>query len=144
LRVNFTTQQDDFTRHEVLATDKAEEGGSRLRAVSVEIFKQCLCEISVGCTLFLQLSQIFSKDTFLNRFQRNEIIKFIKSRVPTFISQLQLLQNVLVIMKSLHGRIFGGFFQIILALDVTTELLENLSKSSKLFDCVTQLDELQS
>jgi hypothetical protein len=81
------------------------------------------------------------EDTFLNRF---EIIKFIKSRVPTFISQLQLLQNVLVIMKSLHGRIFGGFFQIILALDVTTELLENLSKSSKLFDCVTQLDELQS
>lgn len=68
-----------------------------------EIFKQCLCEIAVGCTLFLQLSQIFSKDTFLNRFQRNEIIKFIKSRVPIFVSQLhQLLQNVLVIMKSLQ------------------------------------------
>lgn len=68
-----------------------------------EIFKQCLCEISIGCTLFLQLSQIFSKDTFLNRFQRNEIIKFIKSRVPIFISQLhQMLQNVLIIMKSLQ------------------------------------------
>lgn len=67
------------------------------------IFKQCLCEISIGCALFLQLSQIFSKDTFLNRFQRNEIIKFIKSRVPIFISQLhQLLQNVLAIMKSLQ------------------------------------------
>lgn len=68
-----------------------------------EIFKQCLCEISVGLSLFLQLSQIFSKDTFLNRFQRNEIIKFIKSRVPICISQLhQLLQNVLAIMKSLQ------------------------------------------
>lgn len=68
-----------------------------------EIFKQCLCEIAVGFTVFLQLSQIFSKDTFLNRFQRNEIIKFIKSRVPIFISQLhQLLQNVLIIMKSLQ------------------------------------------
>lgn len=68
-----------------------------------EIFKQCLCEISIGCSFFLQLSQIFSKDTFLNRFQRNEIIKFIKSRVPIFISQLhQLLQNVLMIMKSLQ------------------------------------------
>lgn len=68
-----------------------------------ELFKQCLCEISMGSSLFLQLSQIFSKDTFLNRFQRNEIIKFIKSRVPIFISQLhQLLQNVLMIMKSLQ------------------------------------------
>lgn len=68
-----------------------------------EIFKQCLCEMSIGCALFLQLSQIFSKDTFLNRFQRNEIIKFIKSRVPILISQLhQLLQNVLIIMKSLQ------------------------------------------
>ena len=75
----------------------------RCPASLCEIFKQCLCEISVGCTLFLQLSQIFSKDTFLNRFQRNEIIKFIKSRAPTFISQIhQLLQNVLVIMKSLQ------------------------------------------
>jgi hypothetical protein len=120
-----------------------------------EIFKQCLCEISVGFTLFLQLSQIFSKDTFLNRFQRNEIIKFIKSRVPTFISQLhQLLQNVLVIMKSLQKeekddlvtylvpevkfkyfpvkfKIKSNFFhlQIIIALDITTDLLENLKKS---------------
>jgi hypothetical protein len=68
-----------------------------------EAFKQCLCEISIGLALFLQLSQIFSKDTFLNRFQRNEIIKFIKSRVPILISQLhQLLQNVLIIMKSLQ------------------------------------------
>lgn len=68
-----------------------------------EIFKQCLCEIAIGLALFLQLSQIFSKDTFLNRFQRNEIIKFIKLRVPVFISQLhQLLQNVLIIMKSLQ------------------------------------------
>lgn len=67
------------------------------------LFKQCLCEISIGCSLFLKLSQILSQDTFLNRFQRNEIIKFIKSRIPIFISQLhQLLQNILIIMKSLQ------------------------------------------
>ncbi|CRL04270.1 CLUMA_CG017368, isoform A [Clunio marinus] len=100
-----------------------------------EIFKYCLCEISLGFTLFLQLSQIFSKDTFLNRFQRNEIIKFIKSRVPIFISQLhQLSTNVLMIMKSLQQEEKDDLViylvpEIILALDVTTELLGNLRKS---------------
>jgi hypothetical protein len=68
-----------------------------------EIFKQCLSDFSMGFVLFLQLSQIFSKDNFLNRFQRNEIIKFIKTRVPIMISQLhQLLHNILVIIKSLQ------------------------------------------
>lgn len=68
-----------------------------------EVFKQCLREIAIGFALFLQLSQIFSKDTFLNRFQRNEIIKFVKSRIPIVITQLhQILQNVLIIIKSLH------------------------------------------
>lgn len=68
-----------------------------------EIFRQCICEMSIGFVLFLQLSQIFSKDNFLNRFQRNEIIKFIKSRAPIMISQLhQMLHNVMVIIKSLQ------------------------------------------
>jgi hypothetical protein len=68
-----------------------------------EIFKQCLREIAIGFALFLQLSQIFSKDTLLSRFQRNEIIKFVKSRIPIVISQLhQICQNVLIIIKSLH------------------------------------------
>lgn len=76
---------------------------SRCPSSLCQVFKQCLCEMAVGFASFLQLSQIFSKDTFLNRFQRNEIIKFIKSRVPILNSQLyQLLQNVLVIMKSLQ------------------------------------------
>lgn len=68
-----------------------------------EIFKQCLREMAIGFALFVQLSQIFSKDTFLNRFQRNEIIKWIKSRIPIVITQVhQLLQNVLIVIKSLH------------------------------------------
>ena len=69
-----------------------------------QLFKQCLREIVVGFTLFLQLSQIFSKDTtILNRYQRNEIIKFIKTRFPIFISQIhQLIQNILMIFKSLQ------------------------------------------
>lgn len=67
------------------------------------VFKQCLREVAIGFALFLQLSQIFSKDTFLNRFQRNEIIKFIKSRIPIVVTQLhQILQNVLIIIKSLQ------------------------------------------
>lgn len=70
----------------------------------LEVFKQCLRELSIGCALFLKLSQIFSKDTtILNRYQRNEIIKFIKTRIPIFISQIhQLLQNILIIFKSLQ------------------------------------------
>ena len=76
---------------------------ARCPSTLCELFKQCLREVSLGCALFLQLSQIFSKDTFLNRFQRNEIIKFIKTRIPIFISQThQLLQNILVILKSLQ------------------------------------------
>lgn len=76
---------------------------SRYPSNLCEIFKQCLRELSIGFALFLQLSQIFSKDTFLNRFQRNEIIKFVKSRIPIVITQLhQILQNVLMIIKSLH------------------------------------------
>lgn len=146
---------------------------SRCPSSLCQLFKQCLCEISVGFTLFLQLSQIFSKDTFLNRFQRNEIIKsFIKSRAPIFISQLhQLLQNVLVIMKSLQqdekeelvvylvpevswwilfttnepwfnsaDKWHKQTLKIVLALDVTTELLENLKKSFETI-CKTILAE---
>lgn len=68
-----------------------------------EIFKQCLRETAIGFSLFVQLSQIFSKDTFLNRFQRNEIIKWIKSRIPIVITQIhQLLHNILVIIKTLN------------------------------------------
>jgi hypothetical protein len=68
--------------------------------IMCDVFKQCLRESAIGFALFLQLSQIFSKDTFLNRFQRNEIIKFIKSRIPIVITQLhQILQNVLTILK---------------------------------------------
>lgn len=76
---------------------------SRNPSSMCEVFKQCLREMAIGFALFLQLSQIFSKDTFLNRFQRNEIIKWIKSRIPIVITQLhQILHNVMVIIKSLH------------------------------------------
>jgi hypothetical protein len=74
-------------------------------SILLEIFKECLRELSIGCVRFLKLSQIFSKDTtILNRYQRNEIIKFIKTRIPIFISQIhQLMQNILIIFKSLHS-----------------------------------------
>ncbi|CAO1382807.1 unnamed protein product [Diamesa tonsa] len=108
---------------------------ARCPSTLCELFKQCLREVSLGCALFLQLSQIFSKDTFLNRFQRNEIIKFIKTRIPIFISQThQLLQNILVILKSLQPDEKNDLInylvpEIILALEVTTEITEDLKNS---------------
>lgn len=126
---------------------------SRCPSSLCELFKQCVREIVIGFTLFLQLSQIFSKDTtILNRHQRNEIIKFIKTRFPIFISQIQqLMQNILIIFKSLQKDEkeelviylvpevcsctyfkycnLHIFFQIIFALDVTTDLLADLKDS---------------
>lgn len=128
---------------------------SKYPSTMCEMLKQCLRETAIGFALFLQLSQIFSKDTFLSRFQRNEIIKFVKSRIPIVITQLhQILQNVLIIIKSLHPEekeelvvhlvpevrsfkwttlsylfYFHISFQVILALDVTTELFTDFRNS---------------
>ncbi|KAG5684819.1 hypothetical protein PVAND_014032 [Polypedilum vanderplanki] len=100
-----------------------------------EVFKQCLRETAIGFALFLQLSQIFSKDTFLSRFQRNEIIKFVKSRIPITITQLhQILQNILIIIRSLNPEekeelVIHLVPEVILALDVTTELFTDFKNS---------------
>jgi hypothetical protein len=120
-----------------------------------EIFKQCLRECAIGFAFFVQLSQIFSKDTFLNRVQRNEIIKWVKSRIPIVITQVhQILHNILVIIKTLSQEekeeivqlmvpevsciiIFPGnicnlinsSFQTILALDLCAELLTDFKNS---------------
>lgn len=105
-------------------------------SILLEIFKQILRELSIGCVQFLKLSQIFSKDTtILNRYQRNEIIKFIKTRIPILISQIhQLLQNILIIFKSLQQDEKDELVvylvpEIILALEKTTELLADFKNS---------------
>lgn len=51
----------------------------------------------------LQFCNIFTKDaTTFTRHQRHEIIKYVRSRMPVFLSQMhQLLQNVNVVLCSL-------------------------------------------
>lgn len=51
----------------------------------------------------LQFCNIFTKDaTTFTRHQRHEIIKYVRSRMPVFLSQMhQLLQNVNIVLCSL-------------------------------------------
>lgn len=51
----------------------------------------------------LQFCNIFIKDaTHLARIQKNEIVKYIRTRIPIFITQIQqLLQNILSVFVGL-------------------------------------------
>lgn len=57
----------------------------------------------LGCSKVLQLCNIFVKDgAGMSRFQRHEVIKYVKSQLPTFIDQAhQFLQNVLTVLTNL-------------------------------------------
>lgn len=59
--------------------------------------------IFVGCAKLLQFCNIFVKDaSHLSRYQRHEIIKYGRTRLPIFMSQFhQLLQNILGVLSSL-------------------------------------------
>lgn len=56
-----------------------------------------------GCSKVLQLCNIFVKDgAGMSRFQRHEVIKYVKAQLPTFIDQAhQFLQNVLTVLTNL-------------------------------------------
>lgn len=56
-----------------------------------------------GCVKLLQFCNIFVKDASnLSRFQRHEIIKYARTRLPIFMSQLhQLLQNIYGVISNL-------------------------------------------
>jgi len=49
------------------------------------------------CAKVLQFCNIFITDaTHMTRYQKNEIVKYVRTRIPIFMSQVQqLLQNVL-------------------------------------------------
>lgn len=51
----------------------------------------------------LQFCNIFVKDSSgMSRYQRHEIIKYVRSRLPIFLAQIhQLLQNILCILSNL-------------------------------------------
>lgn len=56
-----------------------------------------------GCAKILQFCNIFIKDAAdIARYQKNEIIKYVRTRIPIFMSQLhQLLRNILNVFLSL-------------------------------------------
>ncbi|XP_065365730.1 uncharacterized protein LOC135958763 [Calliphora vicina] len=66
-------------------------------------FKDSLRECSIGCAKILQFCNIFIKDAAdIARYQKNEIIKYVRTRIPIFMSQLhQLLRNILNVFLSL-------------------------------------------
>ncbi|KAH8356558.1 hypothetical protein KR200_002862 [Drosophila serrata] len=60
-------------------------------------FQDALRECAIGCAKVLQFCNIFITDaTHMTRYQKNEIVKYIRTRIPIFMSQTQqLLRNVL-------------------------------------------------
>ncbi|XP_037937883.1 uncharacterized protein LOC119671364 [Teleopsis dalmanni] len=66
-------------------------------------FQDCLRECAIGCAKVLQFCNIFIKDAAdISRYQKNEIIKYIRTRIPIFMSQVQqLLRNILNVFISL-------------------------------------------
>ncbi|ALC48732.1 CG7058 [Drosophila busckii] len=68
-------------------------------------FQDALRECAIGCAKVLQFCNIFIKDaTHLARYQKNEIIKYIRTRIPIFMTQVQqLLRNVLGVFVSLNN-----------------------------------------
>lgn len=56
-----------------------------------------------GCAKILQFCNIFIKDAAdIARYKKNEIIKYVRTRIPIFMSQLhQLLRNILNVFLSL-------------------------------------------
>ncbi|EDW82821.2 uncharacterized protein Dwil_GK10199 [Drosophila willistoni] len=60
-------------------------------------FQDALRECAIGCAKVLQFCNIFIKDaSHMARYQKNEIVKYVRTRIPIFMSQMQqLLRNVL-------------------------------------------------
>lgn len=67
------------------------------------VFADSIRELCVGCAKILEFCNIFVQDaTHLTRFQRHEIIKYTRSRVPIFLKQWhQILGNVYEVLSSL-------------------------------------------
>ncbi|XP_054728578.1 uncharacterized protein LOC129237707 isoform X1 [Anastrepha obliqua] len=67
-------------------------------------FKDCLRESAIGCAKVLQFCNIFIRDASdITRYQKNEIIKYVRTRIPIFMSQIhQLLRNILNVFMSLN------------------------------------------
>ncbi|KAL7743025.1 hypothetical protein ACLKA6_011381 [Drosophila palustris] len=66
-------------------------------------FQDVLRDCAIGCAKVLQFCNIFIKDaTHLERYQKNEIVKYVRTRIPIFMTQAhQLLRNVLGVLVDL-------------------------------------------
>lgn len=61
--------------------------------------------LPAGCAKVLQFCNIFIRDASdITRYQKNEIIKYVRTRIPIFMSQIhQLLRNILNVFTSLSA-----------------------------------------
>uniref|UniRef100_W8BR21 TD and POZ domain-containing protein 4 n=1 Tax=Ceratitis capitata TaxID=7213 RepID=W8BR21_CERCA len=99
-------------------------------------FKDCLKESAIGCAKVLQFCNIFIRDAAdITRYQKNEIIKYVRTRVPIFMSQIhQLLRNILNVFLSLTGEEKADLVNYLVpeigsALVVLTEVAEEIKNS---------------
>uniref|UniRef100_A0A182N0W2 BTB domain-containing protein n=1 Tax=Anopheles dirus TaxID=7168 RepID=A0A182N0W2_9DIPT len=71
--------------------------------VLCQVFKEGVKECLTAFVKLLQFCNIFTKDaTTFTRQQRHEIIKYVRTRMPVYLSQIhQLLQNVHLVLGSL-------------------------------------------
>ncbi|XP_052872917.1 uncharacterized protein LOC128278266 [Anopheles cruzii] len=76
---------------------------SRSPCVLCQVFKEGVKETLTAIVKLLQFCNIFTKDaTSFTRYQRHEIIKYVRTRMPVYLSQVhQLLQNVNLVLGSL-------------------------------------------
>ncbi|KAH8272732.1 hypothetical protein KR026_006961, partial [Drosophila bipectinata] len=95
-------------------------------------FQDALRECAIGCAKVLQFCNIFITDaTHMTRYQKNEIVKYIRTRIPIFMSQIQqLLRNVL--------GVFVG-----LSVDEKAELVTYLIEST-LFVLTAVIEEIKN
>ncbi|XP_067637275.1 uncharacterized protein [Eurosta solidaginis] len=109
-------------------------------------FKDCLREAAIGCAKVLQFCNIFIRDaTDITRYQKNEIIKYVRTRVPIFMSQIhQLLCNILNVFISLsaeekaelvHYLVPEIEFALLKLTEVIEEIKNSLEKMCKDINC---------
>lgn len=109
-------------------------------------FKDCLRESAIGCAKVLQFCNIFIRDASdITRYQKNEIIKYVRTRIPIFMSQIhQLLRNILNVFTSLSAEEKAELVNylvpeiesaLVILTDVVEEIKNSLEKMCKDINC---------
>ncbi|XP_017474607.1 PREDICTED: uncharacterized protein LOC108365156 isoform X1 [Rhagoletis zephyria] len=109
-------------------------------------FKDCLKESAIGCAKVLQFCNIFIRDgSDITRYQKNEIIKYVRTRIPIFMSQIhQLLRNILNVFIGLTTEEKAELVNylvpeiesaLVILTDVVEEIKNSLEKMCKDINC---------